>query len=69
MPDGNFIAHRLLASLGGILLFSPHFDQSLSTLVIALEGKRIAQSKKALFGSLPEAAKLVPEVADLCEST
>lgn len=62
------VAHRLLASLGQLLLFSPHFETALAPLLEALEGKRIVQSKKSVLENNAEAVKLVREISDLVES-
>jgi hypothetical protein len=62
-------AHRLLASLGQLLLFSPHFDTALSPILEALEAKRIVQSKRGILEKNAEAMKLVGEISSLVEST
>lgn len=62
------VAHRLLASLGQLLLFSPHFENGLKPLLEALEAKRIVQSKKNILEKNVEAVKLVREVSELVES-
>lgn len=61
-------AHRLLASLGQLLLFSPHIETALAPILEALEGKRVVQSKRAVFAKNAEALKLVGEISALVES-